>query len=122
LWCFVFIAAVGSGGHFAQAAALALIDIPEYDAEKILRKAMQIAGDHCIYTNHNLIIEAIEPVVVVAPAAPVVAPVPAAPVVAPVPDAPAAPAATAVAADGDSTDAAATPASASTTSSKKSKK
>lgn len=42
------------------AAALALIDIPGYDAEMILRKSMRIAGDACVYTNHNLIIESVD--------------------------------------------------------------
>ncbi|CAM9315471.1 unnamed protein product, partial [Ectocarpus fasciculatus] len=54
------VMAVGSGGHFAQAAALALIDVPDYDADRILRKAMKIAGDACVYTNHNLIVESVD--------------------------------------------------------------
>ncbi len=48
---------VGSGGHYAQAAALALIDVEGLDAETIARKAMKIAGDMCVYTNHNLTME-----------------------------------------------------------------
>lgn len=36
------------------AAALALIDIPDIDAELVVRKSMKIAGDMCIYTNNNL--------------------------------------------------------------------
>lgn len=43
------------------AAALALLDTP-LDAESIVRKAMKIAGDICVYTNHNLIVERIETV------------------------------------------------------------
>ena len=51
--------AIGSGGNYALAAARALIDLPELDAEAIARKAMKIAGDICIYTNHNLTIESL---------------------------------------------------------------
>jgi ATP-dependent HslUV protease subunit HslV len=47
------ILAIGSGGHFALSAARALID-SELDSEAIVRKAMKIAADICIYTNHNL--------------------------------------------------------------------
>ncbi len=52
------VAAIGSGGNYALAAARALVDTPA-DAETIARKAMQIAGDICVYTNHNLVIEKI---------------------------------------------------------------
>ncbi|KAL3680878.1 hypothetical protein R1sor_023834 [Riccia sorocarpa] len=48
---------IGSGGSYASAAARALIDIPGMDAETIARKAMKIAADCCIYTNHNFTIE-----------------------------------------------------------------
>ena len=48
---------IGSGGAYALAAARALIDRDELDAEAIARKAMKIAGDICIYTNHNVILE-----------------------------------------------------------------
>ncbi|HVJ41162.1 MAG TPA: ATP-dependent protease subunit HslV [Dongiaceae bacterium] len=48
---------IGSGGSFALAAARALVDIEGLDAESICRKAMKIAGDICIYTNHNVIFE-----------------------------------------------------------------
>ena len=47
---------IGSGGSFAQAAALALIDT-EISAEDIVKKAMDIAADICIYTNHNIVME-----------------------------------------------------------------
>ena len=50
---------IGSGGNYALAAARALIDQPDMDAEAIARKAMKIAGDICIYTNHNVIIESL---------------------------------------------------------------
>ena len=48
---------IGSGGSFALAAARALVDVDGLDAETICRKAMKIAGDICIYTNHNVIFE-----------------------------------------------------------------
>jgi hypothetical protein len=41
------------------AAALALLDTP-LDAEGIVRKAMKIAGDICVYTNHNIVVEKLE--------------------------------------------------------------
>jgi ATP-dependent HslUV protease subunit HslV len=48
---------IGSGGAYALAAARALIDQEHLDAEAIARKAMKIAADICIYTNHNVIVE-----------------------------------------------------------------
>ena len=48
---------IGSGGSFALAAARALIDIDGLDAETVVRRSMKIAGDICIYTNHNITIE-----------------------------------------------------------------
>jgi ATP-dependent HslUV protease subunit HslV len=51
------IIAIGSGGNYALAAARALIDVEGLDAEAIARKAMDIAADICVYTNHNLVIE-----------------------------------------------------------------
>ncbi|MDP2158769.1 MAG: ATP-dependent protease subunit HslV [Nitrospirota bacterium] len=51
------IAAIGSGGAFAQAAARALFDNTELNAEEIIKKAMKIASGICIYTNDNLTIE-----------------------------------------------------------------
>src|SRR6202047_3396983 len=47
---------IGSGGNYALAAARALIDT-EMDAESIVRKAMAIAADICVYTNRSLTIE-----------------------------------------------------------------
>ena len=47
----------GSGGNYALAAARALVDVDGLDAEAIARKAMDIAADICVYTNHNLVIE-----------------------------------------------------------------
>lgn len=49
--------AIGSGGPFAQAAARALMENTELSAVEIVRKALTIAGDICIYTNNNLTIE-----------------------------------------------------------------
>ena len=48
---------IGSGGSYALAAARALADIEGLDAETIARKAMKIAADICVYTNHNVIVE-----------------------------------------------------------------
>ena len=53
------IAAIGSGGNYALAAAKALVDY-EQDAETIARKAMKIAAEVCVYTNENLTVEKIE--------------------------------------------------------------
>ncbi len=52
--------AIGSGGPFAQAAARALIDSSDLSAEDIVRKSLTIAGDICIYTNHNLTLETLQ--------------------------------------------------------------
>ena len=51
------IIAIGSGGNYALSAARALIDVEGLDAEAIARKAMTIAADICVYTNHNIVIE-----------------------------------------------------------------
>ncbi len=50
---------IGSGGTYALAAARALKDVDGMDAEAIVRKAMKIAADICIYTNENLTIESL---------------------------------------------------------------
>ena len=50
---------IGSGGPFALAAARALFENAEMDAETVARKAMKIAGDICIYTNHNVTLESL---------------------------------------------------------------
>ncbi|PCD76597.1 ATP-dependent protease subunit HslV [Pseudothioclava arenosa] len=52
------IAAIGSGGNFALAAARGLIET-DLDAEEVARKAMAIAADICVYTNGNLTVESI---------------------------------------------------------------
>jgi ATP-dependent HslUV protease subunit HslV len=54
------IAAIGSGGNFALAAARGLYG-SDRDAETIARDAMQIAADICVYTNGNLTVEKIKP-------------------------------------------------------------
>ncbi|CAM2181652.1 peptidase component of the HslVU protease [Paraburkholderia sacchari] len=54
------ICAIGSGGAYAQAAARALIENTELSPREIVEKSLQIAGDMCIYTNHNRVIETIE--------------------------------------------------------------
>jgi ATP-dependent HslUV protease, peptidase subunit HslV len=50
---------IGSGGMYALAAARALAET-ELDAEAIVRRSMRIAADICVYTNHELVIEAID--------------------------------------------------------------
>ena len=51
------ILAIGSGGGYAQAAAMALIDNSELEPADVVKKALTIAGDLCIYTNQNHVIE-----------------------------------------------------------------
>ena len=51
------IMAIGSGGPFAQAAALALLQNTDMEARDIAEKALGIAGDICVFTNSNMIIE-----------------------------------------------------------------
>jgi ATP-dependent HslUV protease subunit HslV len=55
------IAAIGSGGAFAQSAARALLEHTDLDPESIVREAIGIAADICIYTNRNILIETITP-------------------------------------------------------------
>jgi ATP-dependent HslUV protease subunit HslV len=50
--------AIGSGGNFALAAAIALLPM-DLDAEVIVRRAMRIAADICVYTNANVILESL---------------------------------------------------------------
>lgn len=52
--------AIGSGGAFAQAAARAMMDTTELSARDVVEKGLQIAGDICIYTNHNRSIEQLD--------------------------------------------------------------
>ena len=51
---------IGSGGAFALAAARALIDRDDLDAEAIARRSLEIAADICIYTNNNIVIESLD--------------------------------------------------------------
>jgi ATP-dependent HslUV protease subunit HslV len=51
--------AIGSGGAYAQAAALALVENTELDAHSIVQKSLEIAGEICIYTNQSISIEEI---------------------------------------------------------------
>ena len=53
------IMAIGSGGNYALSAARALADTDQ-SAEQIARKAMQIAGEICIYTNGNIVLESLD--------------------------------------------------------------
>jgi len=53
------VIAIGSGGNFALAAARALMEVDGLAAEDIARRAMKIAADICVYTNHSLIVESI---------------------------------------------------------------
>ena len=53
------VIAIGSGGNFALAAARALLGVDGLGAEEIARRAMSIAGDICVYTNHALVVEAL---------------------------------------------------------------
>ncbi|HYE80267.1 MAG TPA: ATP-dependent protease subunit HslV [bacterium] len=55
------IAAIGSGGSYALAAARALARHTDLPAEAIAREAMAIAGDLCIYTNREIALELLEP-------------------------------------------------------------
>jgi len=49
--------AIGSGGTFAQSAAIALMENTDLSAREIVEKSLTIAGDICVYTNHNFTIE-----------------------------------------------------------------
>ena len=51
------IVAMGSGGSYAQAAAIALLEHTELPPAEIVKRALEIAGDICIYTNQNLVVE-----------------------------------------------------------------
>lgn len=53
------ILAIGSGGPYAQAAALALVQKSDLGAEEIARTALEIAGSICVYTNNSIVVEKI---------------------------------------------------------------
>jgi ATP-dependent HslUV protease subunit HslV len=54
------LVAIGSGGPYAQAAARALLENSELSPQEIVKKSLTIAGDICIYTNQNHVIEVLE--------------------------------------------------------------
>ena len=51
------IIGIGSGGNYALSAARALMEHSDMNAEDIAKAAMKIAGDICVYSNHNIVIE-----------------------------------------------------------------
>ena len=53
------VLAIGSGGPYAQAAALALVQNSDLDAEGICRASMEIAASICVFTNHSIVVEKI---------------------------------------------------------------
>ena len=55
------IVAIGSGGSFALAAARALKQNSDLEAQEIVRKALEIAGEICIYTNQQISVLELEP-------------------------------------------------------------
>lgn len=55
----VGVCAIGSGGNYALSAARALLENTELSAEEIVRRSMKIAGDLCVFTNHNLTLETV---------------------------------------------------------------
>jgi ATP-dependent HslUV protease subunit HslV len=54
------VLAIGSGGPFAQSAALALTENTDLDAQTVVEKSLAIAADICVYTNHNRTIEVLD--------------------------------------------------------------
>ena len=54
------VIAIGSGGSFAEAAARALMDNTDLDARSVCEKALTIAADICVYTNHHFTIEVLD--------------------------------------------------------------
>lgn len=53
------VCAIGSGGNYALSAARALLENTDMTASEIVLKAMKIAGDICIFTNHNVVLEVV---------------------------------------------------------------
>lgn len=51
------VAAIGSGGSYALAAARALVEVDGLDAEQVARRAMKIAAEICVFTNDQLVLE-----------------------------------------------------------------
>ena len=54
------VLAIGSGGPYAQSAARALLEHTDLSAQDIVKKSLTIAGDLCIYTNQNHVIEVLD--------------------------------------------------------------
>jgi ATP-dependent HslUV protease subunit HslV len=54
------IVAIGSGGAYAQSAARALLENTSFTPAEIVKKSLEIAGDLCIYTNQNHLIETLD--------------------------------------------------------------
>ncbi|HEX6944626.1 MAG TPA: ATP-dependent protease subunit HslV [Casimicrobiaceae bacterium] len=54
------IVAIGSGGPYAQAAARALLENTDLPAREIVQRSLDIAGELCIYTNRNIVIETLD--------------------------------------------------------------
>lgn len=55
-----YLMAIGSGGHFAQAAAMALLENSDLEARDIIEKSLSIAADICVFTNKNFTIEELD--------------------------------------------------------------
>jgi ATP-dependent HslUV protease subunit HslV len=55
------VGAIGSGGSYAQSAAKALVENTELSPSEVVKKSLTIAGELCIYTNLNHIIETLDP-------------------------------------------------------------
>ena len=53
------IAAIGSGGNYALAAARALMQNTDYSADEIAQKSLKIASEICVYTNDNIKVETV---------------------------------------------------------------
>lgn len=54
------IITIGSGGHYASAAARALLENTDLSAREITEKSLNIAADICVFTNHNIVIETLD--------------------------------------------------------------
>ena len=54
------VLAIGSGGHYAHAAATALVENTELSAPEVVNKALMIAASICVYTNNSLTIETLD--------------------------------------------------------------
>ncbi len=55
-----YLMAIGSGGHFAQSAAKALLDATDLPAGDIVQRGLKIASEVCVYSNGNIIIESMD--------------------------------------------------------------